>query len=338
MRLSPDSTHNRIPVLEWLKSARQTETSIKRFWETILVSALGDQLPRLTLGAARKVLIDGFASNPTAYHLLVPKAPLDSVIGNACFEKLSREGVEIRLGTNVQGLVFRDSDCEGVVAQSGETISCDAVFLAVPWHRAARWLSSSPLVEETENRHWIEGLGKIESAPITGIHTWWDRAWLETPHAILLERLCQWVFPGSKPAAYSHDGATGHYQQVVISGSRDLPKGNTEAILKEVEADLQGVFPAAKGAKLLRGKVVTDPNAVFSIPSNRNVSRPLTNQFSRHRIWICGDWVETGWPATMEGAIRSGVLSAQSFNATDDSNYGLASDLTKSWLASILIR
>jgi uncharacterized protein with NAD-binding domain and iron-sulfur cluster len=150
----------------------------------------------------------------------------------------------------------------------------------------------------------------LESSPITGVHTWWDRPWLNQPHAILIDRLCQWVFPGPDSSSEKTPSAETYYQ-VVISGSRQLPRGDQDAILSAVERDLKELFPAAVPAKMLRGKVVTDPQSVFSVSPGHASSRLSSSAFASEGIFLGGDWVETGWPATMEGALRSGLLAAQ---------------------------
>jgi uncharacterized protein with NAD-binding domain and iron-sulfur cluster len=133
---------------------------------------------------------------------------------------------------------------------------------------------------------------------------------LEQPHAILIDRLCQWVFPGPESGSIATSPGETYYQ-IVISGSRQLPKGNSEAILESVRADLAEVFPESAKSKLLRGKVVTDPQSVFSVSPGHASSRLESNALASEGIFLGGDWTDTGWPATMEGALRSGLLAAE---------------------------
>ncbi len=101
---------------------------------------------------------------------------------------------------------------------------------------------------------------QLGSSPISGIHTWWDRPWLDTPHATIVGRLCQWVFP-KKDAGESWSGPIGseqsdsrqsaseHYYQIVVSASRTLPRGNTGELERLVQEDLRAVFPRVTDAK-----------------------------------------------------------------------------------------
>ncbi len=104
--------------------------------------------------------------------------------------------------------------------------------------------------------------------------------------------------------------------------------------------DLQEVFPEAAAARCLRGRVVTDPQSVFSVTTGMQDARPAGDLFANHRVWLAGDWTDTGWPATMEGAVRSGFLAAAQSIASHRkiaANF-IASDLPRSRWVRWLIR
>ncbi|AMV31014.1 15-cis-phytoene desaturase [Pirellula sp. SH-Sr6A] len=312
---SPKETDDREGALPWLIRSGQTERAIKNFWETILVSALGEQVDRVSLGATRKVLIDGFASTRDAFHLLVPNQPLSQLVDDRMRHALLPLGVEICDQTAVQRLA-QDSDGKWSLKTQDRVLeSFDGVVIAVPWNRLRALLPEA--VEARGN------LSSMESSPITGIHTWWDRAWLKTPHAILVRKFCQWIFPGpdahnqvaSSKTKSEGGGLAGSeaYYQVVISASRQLPRGDSSHVLELVRQEIQSLFPDARHATLLRGKVVTDPNAVFSVSPEIADARWSSDRYGEKAIFLAGDWTDTGWPATMEGALRSGVRAAEEF-------------------------
>jgi uncharacterized protein with NAD-binding domain and iron-sulfur cluster len=116
--------------------------------------------------------------------------------------------------------------------------------------------------------------------------------------------------------ATSRTASTEHYYQIVISGSRMLPRGDAEAVLKMVKQDLAEIFPESAVATMFRGKVVTDPNAVFSVSPGHESSRLTANELANQGIWLAGDWTQTFWPATMEGALLSGAKSAEELLTT----------------------
>ncbi|MFM7929931.1 MAG: hydroxysqualene dehydroxylase HpnE, partial [Pirellula sp.] len=320
IRTGPDDKFNDTLAIDWLKENHQTSNAIESFWSTILVSALGEQLPRITMGAVHKVIIDGFAASKDAYHLLVPQKSLSHLVDQTARDCLKRLGVHLVEGKTVTGL---SRSTEGkwnlrTRATGDDQAPQDefhAVVVAVPWHRLDGILDPNSSWMQPDAAQSVQEVQTLESAPITGVHTWWSKPWFNDPHAILINRLSQWIFPGpNEPSDASIGQPSEHYYQVVISGSRDLPKGDSESILKMVQEDLYEVFEELRnsGAVMTRGKVITDPQSVFSVNARHNQARLACDTLGDQGIFLAGDWVQTGWPATMEGALRSGSLAAGS--------------------------
>ncbi len=306
-RLKISTATDAVEAEAWLCQRGQTPQAIDRFWRTIVVSALGEELQRVSLSAVAKVIQDGFLNHRDAFHLLVPNKPLGDLFGSMTERVLVESGVDLRLGTRVQSIV--PSAAGGVtvaVDQLGQT-DADAVIIAVPWFRIGDLLANS---EVPELQRVQQQARQLASSPISGVHTWWDRPWLETPHAAIVGRLSQWVFPKTDAVLNRSADLAEHYYQIVISASRQLPRGDSALVAEQIEADLAAVFPAARRAKLLRLQTVTDPHSVFSLTPEAVQLRPLPRVGST-RIWLAGDWVQTGWPATMEGAIISGRQAAE---------------------------
>lgn len=306
LRDSQRNEWEELPALEWLQGHHQTPQTISQFWATILVSALGEQMNRVQLGPAHKVLIDGFLAERTAYHLLIPKRPLTELMGQSSESALLDSGVSVR--KSCQGKVYWEEDrVVGVRLDDDCLLRSDRVVVAVPWHAVSRTFGNAPNIfqEEVSQR-----TASMESAPITGIHTWWDTAWLPSPHAILMDRFCHWVFPG--PQSAERTSSEGHYYQVVISGSRHLPKGDSQSTIDQMQSDLNELFPSCRQSRLLRAKVVTDPNAVFSVAPGHQQARMRHDRFASQGLFLAGDWIATGWPATMESALLSSKLVATS--------------------------
>lgn len=296
----------------WLQEHHQTPAAIDRFWRTIIVSALGEELAQVNLSSVAKVLQDGFLNHRDAYHLLVPKRPLGELFGTLAEEKLTEQGVNVQLQTPVQRIVHSSDGFFSVETDKLGLLNADAIVIAVPWYRV------SDLVESTEYESLMkvaENAAQMISSPISGIHTWWDRSWLDTPHAAIVGRLCQWVFPKHSGEVGQDKSEAGQYYQIVVSASRQLPRGNSSELIRLVQEDLGAVFPKVRTAKLLRMQAVTDPLAVFSIGVQSSQLRPKTH-VSGTNIWLSGDWTQTGWPATMEGAILSGWTATESILAS----------------------
>lgn len=295
----------------WLREQRQSPQAIERFWAPVIVSALGETVDRASLKYLRKVFVDGFMANRSAYEIDVPTVPLSELYGERLAGRLRELGVRIECDASARGI---DAAADGrltVTLADGRTISPSAVVSAVPWRRAAELLSPELRKRWPECERW----STARAAPISGIHLWFDRPLTDLPHAVLVDRLSQWVFDRAESAdrgtrSDAVGGRSESYYQVVVSASYDLAGRDKTAVVAEVVDDLRAVFPAAREAVLVRSKIVTETEAVFSVSPGIDAIRPSqTSPISG--LFIAGDWTATGWPATMEGAVRSGYLAAE---------------------------
>jgi squalene-associated FAD-dependent desaturase len=346
---TPASTLATQTAAQWLAAAGQSQATIADFWDVILVSALGEQTERVSMAAARKVLIDGFAAARGASDVLVPTRPLAELFGRQLPQTLAERGVQLRTGTSVRAI-----RADGHVVTREQTFPADAVIAAVPWHQIGRllaeWGAASP--RPLDN---LDAIDAIPGSSITGLHLWFDSAITPQPHAVMVGTTSQWLFrdplethgpplPAAEPGGIDRTG--GRYHQVVISGSHELVASGKDALVDHVVAELRHAFPRARQARLLRHRVVTDPQSVFSIRPDVERIRPAANT-PVPWFFLAGDWTQTGWPATMEGAVVSGRQAATAvldrFPALADSPAPspaplVEPGLTAGWLARWLIR
>jgi squalene-associated FAD-dependent desaturase len=317
-------------VGEWLRRQGQSAAAIERFWGVILTSALGEELDRASLSAARKVLVDGFLAARDAYIVEIPEAPLGTLYGDRLAHWLFQRGVTLHLNAPIRQVAVEQSLV--VTGSDGAQIRPDYVVIAVPWSKIADLVSR----EIAASWPWLSGVGRIEAAPITGVHLWFDRPIMSLPHAVLVDRLSQWVFSrGQREAA---DRGLGHYYQVVISASRGLAGRDRREVVAQVCAELAAIWPAAAAAELVHWRVVTDPAAVFSARPGLDRLRP-PQQTSTPGVLVAGDWTATFWPATMESAVRSGYLAAEAImRSAGRAERFLVPDLTPGPLSRLLIK
>ena len=296
-------------ALTWLKQQGQSETAIDHFWSTIVVSALGEELSHVSINFVLKVLQDGFLNGRNSFHLLVPLKPLDELFNLEARKKLEELGVVVTTGWQLAKVELA-SEAGGPTAlhsRNLDTLISDNVVLAVPWHQLEQIdFTNKGTEREIEKPEFVRQARELKSSPITGIHTWWDRPWLDTPHATIIGQLCQWIFPGPLQKNISSKET---YYQIVVSASRSLPR-NEDELSEEIQNEIRQLFPKSQAATLLRLKVVTDPNSVFSVSPGADSLRPDAKT-GNAGVYVAGDWTKTGWPATMEGAIRSGQLAAE---------------------------
>ncbi len=326
MRLPGSASPSEPTIGDWLRKQGQSERSIELFWSVILVSALGEQLDRASLSAARKVIVDGFVVSARAYEIDMPQAPLGQLYGENLERWFADRRVTVHLQSPVRQIGIDSGPC--LMLTSGQVVRADMVVIALPWSKLAGVVDGTIAAAWS----WLPAIQAVPGAPITAVHLWFDQPITPLPHAVLVGRLSQWVFRRPAPAD------AGHYYQVVISASRQLAGRDRQAIIDEVRADLAAVFPTAQSAHLRAARVVTESQAVFSALPGLDRVRPA-QQTSLPGVIVAGDWTATGWPATMESAVRSGYLAAETVTAAAGCPQRfLAPDLEPGKLARWLIR
>jgi zeta-carotene desaturase len=210
---------------------------------------------------------------------------------------------------------MENGELSGVRFDEGREESADAYVFAVPHTALAELLPES--VKQSDPS--LANLDKIKVAPITGVHFWFDRPVMDEPFLTLLDTTTQWIF--NKTALYADSNGkektapAGQYLQLVISASYDLLQKPRQEIIDLCLGEVWQALPAARDAELLKATVIKEAAATFSPEPGVDRWRPK-QQTSLPRLFLAGDWTDTGWPATMEGAVRSGYLAAEALLRT----------------------
>lgn len=322
IRLQVSEDNERETIGSWLRKEGQSETALAWFWSVVLVGALSETIESASINAAKKVFVDGFCASRKAYELIMPREPLSDILDRRVSARLESQGVTIHRGVTVKNIIFQEKDRIRLVSQDGIERNYDAAIVAVPWFEASSLFSS---ISESSSMK-IDSWKEIPAAAITSVHLWFDRPIMQLPQAAIIGKLSQWIFSGcflnaqssqfmSQRQGCQSDQSSqpldkSYYYQVVISASHRLVKHSKEVLLQTVLNDLKAIFTDARLAKLLDSKILIMPRAVFSMQPGVDRLRPkqttpVTNLF------LAGDWTSTGWPGTMEGAVRSGYLAAK---------------------------
>jgi len=298
-----------ISMLEWLRKRKQTQGAIERFWRVVLVSALDEELDKTDARFGVDVFWKGFLSSRTGYRMGVPAVPLAELY-DGCKAEIERRGGEVSLRMPVRAIHFQDSAVASVEFDGGRQESADAYIFAVPHEALADLLPDDIKEKEPGLAH----LGNIKTSPITGVHFWFDREVMKEPFVTLLDTTTQWIF--NKTALYSGKNRSREkkeqcqYLQLVISASYDLLQKPRQEIIDLCLAEVRQALPAAREAVLMKATVIKEAAATFSPQPGVDRWRPK-QQTSVKGMFLAGDWTDTGWPATMEGAVRSGYLAAE---------------------------
>jgi squalene-associated FAD-dependent desaturase len=277
---------DRITMLHWLKEERQPPRAIERFWRQILVSAISEELDATAASHGFQVFRLGLLARRDSYQMGVPSVPLGELYAEEKWKKVGP--VEFLLRSPVERIVIENGAVQFVIAR-GQELRADHYICALPFDRVPEVAPGVDL-----------DVADFEYSPITGIHLWFDRPVIDLPHATLLDRTIQWIFN-------KHEGRA---VQLVASASRSLLEMPRADVIALAIRELEEFLPAARGAKLEKAHVVKEVRAVLSAKPGLESRRPLSRTNVRN-LFLAGDWTRSGWPAIMEGAVRSGYLAAE---------------------------
>ena len=320
LRLKRASRPTSGAFIDWLKTQKQSPNTIDRFWNVVLVSALSEDLDRIDFYHARKVFLDGFLRGRNAWKVQLLKIPLGEFYNQHLQSWLKEHDATIDLLTGLKEFLVQNEHGQpgvtGAQMRDGSILKADHYLLAVSHDRAR-----SLLPETVSKVEPFSKTGDLESAPITSVHLWFDRPVTQLRHAVLINRLSQWMFNRSAILRQSPP-PSGYYYQVVISNSRAIKNkvsNSQEELATHIVQELEQIWPRISSAKLLHSRVITEHRAVFSVTPGIEELRP-PQQTPIWNLQIAGDWTNTGWPSTMESAVRSGFLAANNIINHDNHN------------------
>jgi squalene-associated FAD-dependent desaturase len=293
--------------LTWLRHHGQTQRAIDRFWAPVLISALNEELDRVSYRYAAMVFRDSFLKSAEAGRMGVPTVPLTELYSVAA-DYIRARGGQVHLRSSVDA--FQSETDHVRLNVGGEEQSFDYVVPAVPFNVLSRILPETLASDSLRDT-----LAQFGSSPITGIHLWFDREITELEHAVLLDRTIQWMFHKSRllaGRAATPDAplAAGSYIELVVSSSKTLVEKGKGEIIDLALRELAEFFPAVKEARVLKATVIKEIHATFSPAPGSDAYRPQAAS-AWPRVFLSGDWTATGWPATMEGAVRGGYSTAE---------------------------
>lgn len=291
----------------WLGEHGQSKRAVEALWDLVGVATLNARAADASLGLAAMVFKTGLLSEPGAADIGWAAAPLGRIHDDAARAALARAGAKVLLRSRAVEIAEGARDEGGgwsVAVESGpakgERLRADTVVLAVPHNEAHPLLPKGALDRP-------EDLLEIGTAPILNVHAVYDRAVLRRPFFAALGSPVQFVFDRTETS-----GLTGGGQYLAVSQSAaqdeiDLP---TAELRDRYLPELERLLPAARDAKVLDFFVTRERTATFAPAPGVGRLRPGTRTRAPG-VHLAGAWTDTGWPATMEGAVRSGRKAAR---------------------------
>jgi squalene-associated FAD-dependent desaturase len=300
---------------DWLAARGQSERARRRLWDLFIISALNIAGDDASVSLAATVIKTALLGRKDAADIGMSAIPLGDLHGKAALRLLTRLGVEVRLGSKATAIEqagpgtaepgttgpaagrFRVPVVAG--GDPEQVLSADAVIMAVPAAAAARL---APPQLGASAAQWA-GLG---ISPIVNVHVHYDRRVTRLPFAAALESPVQWVFDKTRAAGVT----SGQYLAVSQSAADDYVDVPAARIREEFLPALEQLFPAAADARVLDFFVTRERRATFRQGPGTGRLRPGAGTVVPG-LALAGAWTETGWPDTMEGAVRSGQNAAE---------------------------
>lgn len=295
-RTAPEA--DRRTFLSWLEEAGQTPRAVAALWDLITVPTLNLPAARASLGLAAMVFQTGLLSQAGAADIGYARVPLSALHVDPAARALREAGAEVRLRAPAAA-VETDGRAVTGVRTADATLPADAVILAVPHDRAADLLPPGAGVDP-------DGLRALGTSPIVNVHVVYDRRVTDLPFAAGLDTPVQWVFDRTEPSGLER----GQYLAVSVSAADDVVNRRTADLRETFLPALARLFPRAAGARVLGFFVTRERAATFRAEPGTASLRPGPRTGIRG-LYLAGAWTDTGWPATMEGAVRSGRRAAR---------------------------
>jgi len=298
----PDSTET---LGAWLRRNGQTPGAINRFWRLVIASALNADVDEIALPYAAKVIRELFLNSAQAGSMGMSSVPLSELYSGA-EQYLRDHGGEVLFNASVEGAAWDEETSQWTLTtRAGEHVA-DFLVLALPFEATANLLPLMPPANGVEKL--AAQIARQEHGPICSVHLWFDREITNLDHAVLLDRQIHWMY--NKSRLQPSRKGKGSYLELVVSASHEFAALSREEAIDLSVRELAEFFPEVAAAKLEKAVLIKEVRATFTVPPGIDGARPSSISPWPNCV-LAGDWIQTGWPSTMESASRSGHLAAE---------------------------
>ncbi|WP_405812191.1 hydroxysqualene dehydroxylase HpnE [Streptomyces sp. NBC_01520] len=298
-RLDPaDPALDGVAFATWLRRHGQSQRTVEALWDLVGVATLNATAPNASMALAAMVFKTGLLSDPGAADIGWAAVPLGELHDTLARKSLESAGVRLRTRTRVASLT-RTEDGRWAVGTDGERFEADTVVLAVPQGEAHGLLPDGAI--DNPGR-----LLDLTDSPILNVHVVYDRKVLRRPFFAALGSPVQWVFDRTATSGLQGGGQYLALSQSAAQDEIDLPVAE---LRRRYLPELEKLLPATRGAGVRDFFVTRERTATFAPAPGVGRLRPGAHTRAPG-LHLAGAWTATGWPATMEGAVRSGFSAA----------------------------
>ena len=291
-----------LTVDEWLSALGQSTENKTYLWDTIAIGSLNDHPKKVSALLFFRVLRSAFMGSQEDSSLLIPRVGLSSLLVDPAIDFIAAHGGEIRTGSRVHTMEVENDHVISIHTGAGERFEAESYIQAVPFFDLPSMLTDDLVVPS---------LPLFISAPIVSINVWFDREIFDGEFAAVLHSNIQWIFNRSRLCDPTEgDKKSNQHLSLVISGAEDYIEFSKESIVQIALNDLKKIFPLTADARLIHSLVIKERRATFSPRPGLDPMRPGTRT-KLDNLFLAGDWTNTGYPATIEGAVMSGRKAAR---------------------------
>lgn len=290
---------------DWLRRHKQTRGAMDRFWRLVIASALNADIENIAVPYAAKVIRELFMNSAEAGAMGMSTVPLSELYAGA-ERYLTERDSRVVYNSNVEELQWDGEAKRWSMETRSGLLSSDFVVVALPFEAAGKLLAKMPPAQGA--CELMTKIEKHEHWPLCSVHLWFDREITHLPHAVLLDREIHWLYNKSRLQPWRK--LKGTYVELVVSASRSFAALSREQAIAQSVRELAEFFPVVKEAKLEKAALVKEVRATFGVPPGIDAARP-DSASPWPQLFLAGDWINTGWPSTMESAARSGHLAAE---------------------------
>ncbi len=286
-------------VSAWLRTNGQGSKLRQWLWEPLAVAALNQ--PPGTAAAAPfvRVLAEMFGPDPSAAAIVLPTKPLHLMYAEPATRYIEQRGGAVRM--NALARIAIERNAVAGVDIRGERVSAGRVICAVPWFGLGAMF---PDRVPTALVDTVQAAAATGAMPIVTVNLWYDRRVMDEPFVGLPGRAMQWVF--DKRLAFGSDAS---HLSLVASGAEELVGLTRDELVARAAAEVAGAIEGTRSARLIRGTVIREKRATFALNPGQP-GRPGVVTGIRG-LYLAGDWIDTGLPGTIESAVMSGHLAAE---------------------------